>query len=324
LVWAIWRQSKELVASRESAGEAAEQWRLELKSQQEEAARQNEHWEREFERQGALDREERLRDRRDRFEARIADVMANMGSDQLGVRVNAVSALGLFARDDYPELHADLLSTVMANLKLHPEPVVADILRAHLARLLRLVVDRDDAADLLGERLDLTRLNLYRLDASGIRFPDTVQVDLYRSDLRHANFGNTRLLRALGGDATLDSTSFSRAMLKEARFDASHATEDPVLFHGTILHSATFKGARLPGAEFQEAELQGARFFGADLRGARFENADLADARFSEALLDATTVRSIARGAKRWRMAHFDPAHRELLDAASQAATSDP
>jgi uncharacterized protein YjbI with pentapeptide repeats len=316
LAWAIWRQSKELAAARESAVEEAAQWRRELQVQQKEAADRNEHWEKEFERQQELDREETLRDRRDRFDARIADLMTKMGSEQVGVQLNAVSALGLFVRNDYPELHADLLATVLANLKLDPAPVVADLLRAHLARLLHLAAGREDVADLLAERLDLTRMNLYRFDGSDLRLPDTVTVDLYRSDLTKADFSGARMFRALGGDATLDGTRFSRAILREARFDGCTALS-PVHFHGTVLHSATFKAASLRESEFLHAELQGAHFEDADLSRARFEGANLADARFRNATFDGRSKASIARGAYRWRDAHFDDSIRAELESLS-------
>ncbi len=313
---ALWKQSRDLAAARTSADDQAAQWRAELTQQQRAESEKAAQWRAELLRLQELDRENRVNEQVRRFDERISAVAANLGSDNPALRLNGAAALGLFTKPRYHDLHCDLLNIVVANLKAKPEDAVSDLLRGHLARLLRLLFEPGRVDPGVGDRLDLTRLNLYRLDLHGLDLRGQVTMDLAFSTLTLANFRECNLFRARGGEAELDRAHFSRAKMDEARFNKATLTQ-PAYFHETSLVSATFDDAVLPGTDFQRARLQGAKFRRAVLRGAHFEGANLADAYFTEAVLDEAALRSIATGAANWRQARFDPGARERLEALS-------
>lgn len=297
----LWKQSHDLAAARRNSDEQASQWRAEFLRIQE------------------LDRANRVTEHLRRFDERISAVAGDLGSDSPTLRLNGAAALGLFVKARNHDLHCDLLNIVVANLKAGPEHAVSDLLRGHLTKLLRLLFDPGRALDPdLGDRLDLTGVDLYRLDLHGLDLRGTVVLDVAFSDLTHANLRETRLFRARGGEAVLDHAHFSRARMDEARFNKAKVTKAPAYFHETSLVSATFDDAVLPGSDFRRARLQGAKFRRADLRGAHFEEANLADAYFQGAVFDEATLRSIARGARNWRKAWFDPAVLASLVALSE------
>lgn len=318
---ALKKQSDDLATAQQAASAAAEQWRAEFREQQRAEADKSQQWREEFRRQQEQDRESQEREVLRRFDETLTQVSANISSDKLALRLNAAASLGLFVKERYRDFHGDLLKILIANLKSKPEHAVAGLLRGHLSKTLRLLFEEGRDLDAgVDERLDLTGLDLYRFNIAGLQVPDAVTVDLAFSNLRDADFRDTRLFRARGGEAQLDGAHFTRAFLNEARFNKARTERAPASFHSTRLISATFKEAQLARADFRQAHLQGARFDLADLSGAHFEEADLADAYFRGTTFDGPALRSLALGAHRWRQAHFDPDVVAELERLSGAA----
>lgn len=284
---AFWKQSHELAVARTASEEKAAEARAELA------------------RQKQLDIEAAEKSRLGRFDESLTRISVQLASENRGLALNGAAALGIFAKPLYADLHIDLLTIILANLKQSPERAVADLLRAHLASVLVSIYANPSRED-LPKRVDLSHLDLYQLDIEGLRFPPGTSVDLGFSTLKGANLSGVVMKRARGYEATLDAARFSRSTLDESRFNHAKAELKPVSFHDASLVSATFDDALLPGAEFQQARLQGAKFRRADLRHARFEEARMADAYFQGAVFDEAALRSISRSAKDWRTAHFD------------------
>lgn len=293
---ALYKQSTDLAAARLAAETEAAQWRADFALQQEAEAAKNEQWRQEFLRQQQLDRAAAEQEELGRFDETLSRVSAQISSDNPGLSLNGAAALGLFLKPRYLELHADLLRIIIANLKATPTAEVADLLRDDLARVLGLLFAGGQPNPDVPSPVDLTRLNLNRLDLHGLKLPDGLILDLAYATLENADLSEMTMARAQGLQATLDGARFSRTIMNEARFNEAHAIVKPVHFHETTLVSATFDGAHLPGAEFQRAHLQGTKFRHCDLRGARFEGANVNDAYFQGADLDEAAKRSIALG----------------------------
>jgi len=322
LAWTLFKQSRDLVEARRTSDQQAKQWRDEFSSRQKQEAEKAEQWRQEFLRQQQAAEQERHREELRRFDEHLSSLVTNIGSDNQAVRLNATAALSFFVKEEYPDLHCDLLNVIVANLKAAPEPAVGDLLRRHLAKTLRMLfADGRELDSNIGDRLDLTRVDLYRIDLSGLDLRNKVLLDLAFAKLRHANLRDAKINEVKGGEAILDGAHFSRAHMNRARFDKATAVSDRVRFHGTRLVGATFVGAQLPNAEFQQARLQSAHFKDAILTGAQFEGADVADADFKGATLDDRAVASLSR-AQRWRKAHFEEAVREQLVRLSEGAAA--
>jgi len=303
LAAALWKQSNDAAAARLTADGEATRWRAD------------------FSRQQQLDRAAAEQEELGRFDETLSRISAQISSDNPGLSLNGAAALGLFVKPRYRHLHSDLLRIILANLKAAPTRPVADLLLDDLARILGMLFADGQPNPDVPSPIDLTHLNLYRLDLHGLALPEGVVLDLAFATLDDANLSEMTMPRARGFRAQLDATRFSRTVMTEARFNEAHAVVKPAHFHEATLVSATFDDAQLPGAEFQRAHLQGAKFRRCDLRGAHFEGADLNDAYFQGSTFDEGALRSIALGAHQWRAAHFDPVIlervREIADAAN-------
>jgi uncharacterized protein YjbI with pentapeptide repeats len=307
LAAALWKQSNDVAAAGRAAAADASRWRADFALQQDREAAKNEQWRQEFLRQQQLDRAAAEQKELGRFDDTLSRISAQISSGNLGLSLNGAAALGLFVKPRYQDLHSDLLRIILANLKAAPKAEVADLLRDDLARVLNMLFVGGQPNQDVPNPLDLTHLNLYRLDLHGLKLPANAILDFALATLDDANLSEMTMARARGFMAKLDAARFSRTIMTEARFNKAQATGKPVHFHETRLVSATFDDALLPGAEFQQAKLQGAKFRRCDLRGARFEGADVNDAYFQGAILDEVALRSIALGAHNWLSAHFDP-----------------
>ena len=323
LAGALWKQSSDVVSARMASEAETKRWREEFTQQQLLEATKAQQWREEFTRQQELDRDEAEQEHLGRFDEALSRISTQISSDNPGLSLNGAAALGVFAKDRYQDLHADLLRIVVANLKSAPPDDVSDLLRGHLSRVLQMLFapGRPPTSD-LPVPIDLTELNLYRLDLRGLHLPAGGALDLAFANLSSANFSETRMPRVRGYKAQLNGTRFSRAVLTEARFNRAHAETKAAIFHQSTLVSATFDDAALPGAEFQRASLQGAKFRRCVLTGAQFEGADVADTYFQDAVFDDAALRSIALGARNWQgNIHFDTAvmQRMLQIAAADA-----
>jgi uncharacterized protein YjbI with pentapeptide repeats len=248
-----------------------------------------------------------------RFDANLSSVITNLGSVSETLQVNAAAALATYIKPRYSSFHTDLLVVLAANLRLQPSETVARVLGADLERLLRLLFDRRPThyGNDVPRNLDLTRASLKRFDISDIDFGDVV-LDIAFADLAEARLSGARLFRLRGREVNLEKAYCSRAILGEARLDGAKARG--AVMHEANLVSATLKGADLRGAKFQRALLQEAHLEGANLAGADFTGANLANTYFKGSEFDKIALRTIARGAKRWRdNNNFDDPVRQAL-----------
>ena len=317
LAGALWKQSSDVVSARMASEAETKRWREEFTEQQLLEATKAQQWREEFTRQQELDRDEAEQEHLGRFDEALSRISTQISSDNPGLSLNGAAALGVFAKERYQDLHVDLLRIVVANLKSAPPDDVSDLLRGHLSRVLQMLFapGRTLNGD-LPVPIDLTELNLNRLDLRGLHLPPSGALDL-----AFANLSETRMPRVRGYKAQLNGTRFSRAVLTEARFNRAHAEKKAAIFHQSTLVSATFDDAALPGAEFQRASLQGGKFRRCVLTGAQFEGADVADAYFQDAQFDDAALRSIALGARNWQgNTHFDA---DVMQRMLQIAAAD-
>lgn len=219
-----------------------------------------------------------------RMAERLAGVFAQLGSEQIAVRIAAVHSLEQIARDD-PRQHGPIMQTLGAFVReqapapagryigsRYEPPGQAEVfvppqtdVQAALTVLGRRQRDHDRPID----RPVLTGVNL-----SGY--------DLSDGDFTSANFRGSYLCGA----------AFTGARLAAANFDGANL-ERADLF-GADCMGASFSGAAAPGARFAHARLDGASLVEADLRAADFtraqlDGADFANANYEGALLDEAT-----------------------------------
>lgn len=257
-------------------------------------------------------RKEYAREGQRRHDQELARVVENLGADSLRVRLNAAAALTGFLRPDAANLHADLLTVVIANLKIEREPDVADVLVRGFEVAVREVLKTHNPKDLdLSRAHRLLRLDMKNLDLTGI------SVDIAFANLTRANLSHAKSPRLRGWCSVLDKANLSYANLREARLNLASIRD--AKFHQARLCSSTFKGADLRGAQFHWADLQSCHFEGARCEGAAFLEADISDAWFyaeggATASLDDTALRSLSRSRNRsWKRAHFSRFHRAAV-----------
>lgn len=262
-------------------------------------------------------RRDRLVERRKRHDEELARIVQNLGSQTAAVRLNAAAALTSFLGPESPEFHTDLLTVIIANLKIEPDRSVADV----LVRDLELAIRQCLSGRARPKELDLARAGwLVRLDLRDLDF-GAMPVDIAFANLTRADLSGVVARRTLRGrEVVLNSARLTSANLHEARLDG--AVGVGATFHRARLVSATFRDADLSRAQFHHADLRGAHFEGAVLAGATFVEADVTDAWFCDArngraaALDDGALRTLARTRHRsWRRAHLVPAHRYAIAA---------
>jgi uncharacterized protein YjbI with pentapeptide repeats len=259
------------------------------------------------------DRDERALSSQRRFDERLTQIIANLGSQTSSLQASAAVSLSWFLNERYDRaLHRQIHDVICGNLKVRyvqrqnrdaaaGRDVVNDLLVAVFERSLPMLLS-DASPEERSRLLDLSCTPLARVDLSGAL--DLSDADLAFADLRDAQLSDVKLFRAKGYEASIESARFTRANLGEVRFKRAFGNE--ANFREANLTSARFEESELNGAQFQSARLQSAHFEKAHLRGASFEGANLNDAYFDRAEFDQATIRSIARGAKHWDRAHFD------------------
>lgn len=228
--------------------------------------------------------DQRAAERTAQLSDRLAGVFAQLGSDQVTVRIAAVHTLEQIARD-HPSQHGLIMQTLGAFIREQapapagrfignryepPEPAEVFVPpRTDVQAALTVIGRRERDHDRPVDRPMLTSVNLTGYDLSS-------------GDFTSANFRGSYLC----------GTAFTGSRLAAATFD--HANLERADLFGTDCMGASFVGAAATGARFAHARLDGASLVEADLRGAdftraRLEGADLANANYEGALLDEAT-----------------------------------
>ena len=236
--------------------------------------------------------------------------VAALGSTVVAAQATAAGGLRVYLGDGYERLHHQVAAVAAVSLTVAATDIaVKRILVVTLARALQTHLatcapaTRDDL-------LQLSRTFLLGAPLSGL---DLTAADLAFADLSYAELSGSRLVRIRGYAVRFHRATLDRANLHEARLRAADA--QGASFLEARLGGTRLEDAHLRGANFNSARAQSAHFNAADLTGATFSGADLNDAWFTGATLDDVALQSIARGARNWRKAHFDPEHQRRLDA---------
>jgi hypothetical protein len=183
---------------------------------------------------------------------RLTKAGEQLGSDQMALRLGAITALKLLARDE-PDEHWSIMEQLAAHIRdearfhkgIRPAAPPRDVRAA-----LRALSERDRNHDPEDARLDLQSTDLRQLQLKGIR-------------LERANLSRVHLENAiLTGGADLSGAILTGAAMDEAR-----------------LAGASLEGADLRAASLANADLQEARFLDADLTEADLRGADLTGAK---------------------------------------------
>jgi hypothetical protein len=203
---------------------------------------------------------------------RYTKAVAQLGDEELDVRIGGIYALERIARDstrDYPTV-MEVLATFVREHSQEEWPPSG-----------RAIHDPDADAVPRATRPDVQAAItvIGRRRSKGIPLPinltgaKLVRVDLTLADLRRVNLSHADLYRAslVGSnltDAILDQAALTRASLTDANLTSAK------LFHAD-LYDADLSGADLTDADLNTADLSEAR-----LPGAKLTRADLADVRF--------------------------------------------
>ncbi len=219
-----------------------------------------------------------------RMAERMAGVFAQLGSDQIAVRIAAVHTLEQMALDQ-PRQHGAIMQTLGAFVReqapapagryvgnRYEPPDAATIFlppRTDVQAALTVIGRRKRDHDRPIDRPVLTGVNLSGYDMSD-------------GDFTSANFRGSYLCGA----------NFAGSRLTAANFDYSNLERADLI--GADCMGTSFAGAAAPGARFASARFDGASFADADLRGAdftraRLEDANLANANFDGAIFDDAT-----------------------------------
>ncbi|HEX2084192.1 MAG TPA: pentapeptide repeat-containing protein [Solirubrobacteraceae bacterium] len=246
-----------------------------------------------------------------RFDEQFASIVANLSSADGATRSGAAAAITTFMKPEHQAFHEQVFLLLLGALRFPRGDVGDKLLARTFQRVARAQIPamRERDPDL---ELDLTNCYLRRVNLSGI--------DLSRADLAFANCHGAVLEGSSGFRLKGYKTDFSEARftgrnLQEARL--AEANLEQANLNETRLISAVLDRVNATGARFQRANLKEAHLEGAILRGASFEEAELQGAIFKGAVFDAKSLRSIARGAKDWREAVFDPPVDEQLEKLS-------
>jgi len=217
---------------------------------------------------------------RSRDAERLAKVFAQLGSEQIAVRIAAVHTLEQIARDQ-PRQHGAIMQTLGAFVREqarapsprlvgdHYEPPdPGDIyvpVRTDVQAAIAVLGRRQREQDRPIDRPVLTNTNL-----SGY--------DLSDGDFAGASFRGSYLCGAVLAGAQLAAANFDYAVLERAD-----------LF-GADCIGASFAGAVAPGARFAHARMDNAQLVEADLRSADFTRARLDGAVLDGANLDGALL----------------------------------
>ncbi|PWD98234.1 pentapeptide repeat-containing protein [Marinilabilia rubra] len=255
-----------------------------------------------------------------RLVTKFDSIINNLCAASNSVRAGAAVSLLTFLRPEYKNFHKQIYLILLANLKTELSNNINSLMLKTFEEAGRLKFKefRNPIKDKFPEEnsleLDLTRMNMYRLDFNGMK--GLSNVDFSFSKLQHANLVDCIFIRSKGFKTDFSYARLSRSNLLEGRFNESNF--EGVQFHESNLISAKLKHTNLKNAEFQKAYLQDAILDGADIRGAKFEQADLNNAFFRKIKYNDADLLSIIRS-KNWEKANFsEETKMKLLQLASK------
>jgi uncharacterized protein YjbI with pentapeptide repeats len=228
-------------------------------------------------------------------------MIANLGSQSKAIQVGAAVSIQSFLKDEYKNLHRQILLIVVANLKINHNKTVSDLLINALEKIIRIEIPvlRKENEQFV---LDLTRAYLKNCDFTGY---DLSCADFAFANMKHANLRSTNLFRAQGIETDFQKVKLTDAIMQEARF--TDADFQFAHFHNTNLISAVLKSCELSGCQFYGASMQSAHLEDTTLMNVKFDNANINDAFFTNADFNTDTLKSILKTKEQsWKKAHFD------------------
>lgn len=236
----------------------------------------------------ALSREGQITDR---YNAAVE----NLGNESQDVRLGGIYALQRIMQDS-PRDQPAIVSIISAYIRAHSpipkdsshRPPGTDALAA-----LNVLVRRDHDIDVLGEWVDLRKVNLAgaELERTDLRYLDLSGSDLTGAHLWGADLRNAQLRDTLLTEADMYSADLTNAFLSDAHLrgaDLRRVNADDIAYldnadlrganlHGAQLFDCSLSGADLRDADLTEADLNGATMFATDFRGADMKGDDADD-----------------------------------------------
>ena len=164
-----------------------------------------------------------------RFGELFAEAVANLGSDNLSVRLSGAVALQSFLRPHWSPFYDQVLAVVQANLTAEHDPRVNRILVRTFSTALRLHEKKGEQE----EELDLTNCQMPRVNLTG---RDLRGADLAFATLTNATLIRANLFRAKGFQVKLEGAVLSDAILQEVRWH--NGTCAGARFHRAVAYSA--------------------------------------------------------------------------------------
>jgi hypothetical protein len=193
---------------------------------------------------------------------RLSGVFAQLGNEQIAVRIAAVHTLEQIARDQ-PRQHGPIMQTLGAFIREQSPAPAGRYSGSHY----------------------------HPPDASEIFTPPRTDVQVALTVLGRRQRDNDRPIDR----PVLSSTNLSGYDLSDGDFTSTN-------FRGSYLCGTVLTGARLAAANFDHVNLERADLFGTDCMGASFNGAVALEARFAHAPLDgATLIEADLRGADFFR-----------------------
>jgi uncharacterized protein YjbI with pentapeptide repeats len=254
---------------------------------------------------------------RQQQQARISDLLKELGSEHLAVRIAAIQALSEY-KSTAPFLvnilrvdkDPRVVSATLTALRTMPEislTLLADASRTlHdqkmqvVSELICLGMTKGEAANTL--LLDPKLLDKWTQDTRFRRVKESLETKLttllkagrgteddIRSSERRRNYDDWVSLHD-AFDVLLNATEriIEYAAGKEQSYDMKKAYLQGIILDGINLSGWNFEGADLRGASLRDTICQQTNFSGTVLASACFQNAQLHDANFDVAILDKT------------------------------------
>ena len=214
---------------------------------------------------------------------RLAKVFAQLGSDQIAVRIAAVHTLEQIARDQ-PRQHGAIMQTLGAFVREQARAPLPRLVGDHYEPpnpgeiYLPVRTDVQAALAVLGRR---QREHDRPIDRPVLANTNLSGYDLSDGDFAGASFRGSYLCGAVLAGTQLAAANLDYAVIERTDFFGADCMG--ASFAGAVAPAARFAHARLDNAQFAEADLRAADFTRARLDGAAFEGANLDGAILAEA-----------------------------------------